>query len=365
MRRMVMTVALMAAAISPQVVRADDQAIAQNIEERLLSAKSGGELRGFKIDLQVDQGTVWMKGHVANEDQLDLALDIARRVPGVRQVVNDLSIKGAATAPPSSAPGGSGREPLFGSRKSSAPAPFPAPEIGSGAKDLAERIPTADRGRSTQVKPAAHGTQSSAASDETIANTLVSRLQQLESRGQLTGCEIDLHVEERVVFLEGNCGSSEQQSAVIEIARRISGVKQVVNGIRVSQAIRQTSAMSPTAAARPIQAVSGSPVPVGYRPIGPVAYQQAAGAAPVPTQMPSNIGGVQGVSYDHPNLPGYAWPATAAYPNYGALTYPRQYSPSAWPYIGPFYPYPQVPLGWRKVALEWDDGWWFLDFTSR
>jgi hypothetical protein len=47
------------------------------------------------------------------------------------------------------------------------------------------------------------------------------------------------------------------------------------------------------------------------------------------------------------------------------LTYPTQYSPSAWPYIGPFYPYPQVPLGWRKVTLEWDDGWWFLDFKSK
>ena len=40
------------------------------------------------------------------------------------------------------------------------------------------------------------------------------------------------------------------------------------------------------------------------------------------------------------------------------------YSPTAWPFIGPFYPYPQVPLAWRKVSLEWDDGWWFLDFNS-
>jgi hypothetical protein len=24
-----------------------------------------------------------------------------------------------------------------------------------------------------------------------------------------------------------------------------------------------------------------------------------------------------------------------------------------------------VPLGWRKVTLEWDDGWWFLDFKDR
>ena len=75
-------------------------------------------------------------------------------------------------------------------------------------------------------------------------------------------------------------------------------------------------------------------------------------------------GQARAVSYDNAQMPGYAWPSYASYPNYAALTYPRQYSPAAWPYIGPFYPYPQVPLGWRKVSLEWDDGWWFLDFSS-
>jgi BON domain len=74
--------------------------------------------------------------------------------------------------------------------------------------------------------------------------------------------------------------------------------------------------------------------------------------------------GGRGVSTDNPNMPGYAWPSYASYPNYAALSYPQQYSPTAWPYIGPFYPYPQVPLAWRKVSLEWDDGWWFLDFSS-
>ncbi len=69
--------------------------------------------------------------------------------------------------------------------------------------------------------------------------------------------------------------------------------------------------------------------------------------------------------YDQPHMPNYAWPSYAAYPNYAALTYPKQYSPTAWPYIGPFYPYPQVPMGWRKVTLEWHDGWWQLDFKDR
>lgn len=69
--------------------------------------------------------------------------------------------------------------------------------------------------------------------------------------------------------------------------------------------------------------------------------------------------------YDQPHMPNYAWPSYAAHPNYAALTYPKQYSPTAWPYIGPFYPYPQVPMGWRKVTLEWHDGWWQLDFKDR
>jgi hypothetical protein len=84
-------------------------------------------------------------------------------------------------------------------------------------------------------------------------------------------------------------------------------------------------------------------------------------APPMPTQGCGAGGGM----YDAPNLPGYAWPGYAAYPNYAAVSYPQQYSASAWPYIGPFYPYPQVPLGWRKVTLEWDDGWWMLDFNDK
>jgi len=68
--------------------------------------------------------------------------------------------------------------------------------------------------------------------------------------------------------------------------------------------------------------------------------------------------------YNQPNLPDYSWPAYANYPNYSQVSYPRSYSPKAWPYIGPYYPYPQVPLGWRKVTLEHHDGWWWLDFDD-
>ena len=108
-------------------------------------------------------------------------------------------------------------------------------------------------------------------------------------------------------------------------------------------------------------AAKGDVTPAGFHALG--AKHAARHAGPVPAY----IGGAGGQppAYDQPHMPNYAWPSYAASPNYAAVTYPKQYSPTAWPFIGPFYPYPQVPLGWRKVALEWDDGWWFLDFYDR
>ena len=105
----------------------------------------------------------------------------------------------------------------------------------------------------------------------------------------------------------------------------------------------------------------GPPAPMGP---GAASGEVVGTPRPMPAYVPTGPGAVAPYHFDHPQMPGYAWPSYASYPNYAAVTYPKQYSPTAWPYIGPFYPYPQVPLGWRKVTLEWDDGWWFLDFKD-
>ena len=65
-----------------------------------------------------------------------------------------------------------------------------------------------------------------------------------------------------------------------------------------------------------------------------------------------------------PNVPNYAWPSYAAHPNYAQVTYPKYYKANCWPNMGPFYPYPKPPLGWRKVTMEWHDGKWWLDFDD-
>lgn len=129
--------------------------------------------------------------------------------------------------------------------------------------------------------------------------------------------------------------------------------------------VRQVAAHAPIRQPRqvhyPTHASSNRPIPVAYIQGG---LQPVDQPGPVPAYSAPMGSGVAPARYDQAHMPNCAWPSYAAYPNYAALTYPKQYSPTAWPYIGPFYPYPQVPLGWRKVTLEWDDGWWMLDFKD-
>jgi len=216
----------------------------------------------------------------------------------------------------------------------------------------------------------------------------------LKQSGKLKGYRVAVKYEDGVAWLTGTVTSKQQKLLAEQVIQNDAGVKHVVSKLevvpsdtRVRQASnnvsrrgnqlaprRQASRPAPRQMAprqRRMARPMGRPMPqphaAGRRPVRPANYApmgggaggapRGGGMAPRPTgHIPSAVG--QSVSYDNPQLPGYAWPSYSASPNYAALTYPKQYSPSAWPYIGPFYPYPQ------KVSLEWDDGWWFLDFND-
>jgi len=416
MRRLFLGLAIATiAALSPCWVQADDQQIAQQIVQQLRQQKADGRLTGFGIDLEVESGIVWLKGHVTTPEQQQLVLDLARRVDGVTQVVNDITVKAAPAAAPRSdaqvrpallKDGGESNvlhkpgallgnlnrsmqralrpEKKEASRKAEptvahkAPAPAePTPAAPPALKPTAVQT--------TQVAQ----TRPAAATDEELAEEVISRLRTQKERGTLRNFDVDVQVNEQVVWVSGRVASDEQQALVLDITRRVRGVKQVVNDLQVtSQAPIQTvsapvvsaaPAMAPPSqmpavvpsqvpaplpyAPAPGMAMPGRQVPLAFAPAQSVAYNQQYVGQPMP-EVPA-AAGVARARFDNPAMPAYAWPSYAAYPNYAAVTYPRQYSPTAWPYIGPFYPYPQVPLGWRKVTMEWDDGWWWLDFKSK
>ncbi len=209
----------------------------------------------------------------------------------------------------------------------------------------------------------------SGAGDATITDTIISKLQAQKAAGALRGFDLDVTTTSGDVALRGRVNSPEQKALVLDIARRVKGVRKVIDDVSVGSAVRQASTQVPSGDLQPVPQTSmpvmGGGVPRPMAPSMVVNQPMGAVGAPVPMQAGGVPYGQGAPRYDQPYMPSYAWPSYAAYPNYAAVTYPKQYSPSAWPYIGPFYPYPQVPLGWRKVALEWDDGLWYLDFTSK
>ena len=98
MRRVIFGLAIgIIAALSPSWGLANDTQIAGQIRSDLRTQEKLGILRGFTINITVEDGTVWLTGRVSDADQQALALDIARRTSGVKRVINGLSVAPGAT----------------------------------------------------------------------------------------------------------------------------------------------------------------------------------------------------------------------------------------------------------------------------
>jgi hypothetical protein len=200
---------------------------------------------------------------------------------------------------------------------------------------------------------------------------------------RLSGENIEIRYQHGVAALSGTVGDRRQIARAAQVVLRVPGVQAVDN-----QLTSDEQAAGPASKPRAIDPRAIPVLPVSNRAVMPVAYQAAGGQPAAPGQNglapplgapgpggpaispPPNYGhpgqGAAHTVYDMPHLPqNRAWPSYAHYPNAAQISYPQQYSAGAWPYIGPFYPYPQVPLGWRSAQLEWDDGYWFLNFNPR
>ncbi|MEM6329953.1 MAG: BON domain-containing protein [Planctomycetota bacterium] len=265
---------------------------------------ASGRLKNYEVGVQFLGGVAWLSGSVTDAAQAEAAAAIAARVDGVTRVVNQLKVKPQAKPQavqhlPPAAEGGSG---LLVSL---------ADESGESASP-ATMAAAEPAGRQANYEPEPVPTPQT-------TQPMPRQRTQRAGRGMRQGMGRGMPV------------------PFARTAQR-----------PMNQRPMNQQGMMPQRGVRP----------ANYGAMQAQAMQEQGGYVPA-----RGMGGASGVSYDSPNMPGYAWPSYAAHPNYSAVTYPKQYSPTAWPYIGPFYPYPQVPLGWRKVALEWDDGWWFLDFS--
>jgi hypothetical protein len=178
----------------------------------------------------------------------------------------------------------------------------------------------------------------------------------LRQSGRLHGYRIDVTFQNGVAELSGQVASPAQREEALRLAQGVRGVERVIDLLTVAgeEAVRPAQAQQ---FKPPMPRPTGEPSKMPQAPPGPPSQEGAPVAEPTPIfQAPP--GAAQ--QYNPPRMPPYAWPTYAPYNNYSRVGYPSIYPYESWPFIGPMYPFPKIPLGWRSVCLTWQDGtWWY------
>lgn len=348
--RRLMAALFAASMLVPSVGRAED--LAARVATKL---KDSGAMSGYRVSVRSEDKTIFLEGSVGTPKQIEMAVVTAENTAGVERVVNRLTVvpPTQSSAKPKPAGGAAFGMSLPSSMMTLFSAPVKEGEPVKPQVQLTQATETdsnaadAESRPETSVKPAPSVRKAPAQAVQArkprplgapVARPMAQQPMKRQARGSIARTSgMESHAEPMIVsdVVVGEPSPMPHGGAV--------GDGQIVPGSE--RIIGDSGARGYAGAPGGGYAAGrmGRPLPMG------------AGGAGMP---------VASVRGEGPNMPNYAWPSYAASPNYAALQYPTQYSPTAWPYIGPFYPYPQVPLGWRRVSLEWDDGWWFLDFDD-
>jgi BON domain len=190
--------------------------------------------------------------------------------------------------------------------------------------------------------------------NQRIADAIAERLRQ---SGTLRHYDLSISFQNGTAELRGQVASQGQRDELRRLVQAVAGVESVSDRTSLADtaAVTQAQAVVPgplvepqplapkiptTPAAPAVAAVPGQAIPAEPTPI----YQ----VPPLPS-----------TETNPPPLPPYAWPTYAPYNNFSRVAYPTLYPYQAWPFIGPIYPFPKVPPGWRSIKLDWYDGYWW------
>ena len=339
-----------------QASKKENQQVAEEI-----AAAMRGKVQG-QIDIECKDGLAILVGTVGDQKLKDNASQLAGQVAGVSKVENRLSVVEK-------------KRPLT---------PRVLGEGGAPSGVVSANHLGGDR-RSSRVEMVNNaGAAASTPNNQAYAEQIGAAL----SSANLDGYDIQVRFQNGNAILDGSVGTQAERATASQVVSSVPGVVSVVNRLNSADVASRSPAGQPGPSGPNGRPGPYSPGPQGPGPPGPgppnniqASGYQPPGAGPAPGQqmpgsMPMGPGGppqayghpgmgASQATYNNPSLPDYAWPSYAQYPNSAAVNYPTQYSASAFPYIGPFYPYPQVPLGWRDATLRWDDGQWNLLFRSR
>jgi hypothetical protein len=195
--------------------------------------------------------------------------------------------------------------------------------------------------------------------NQQLADTIAAALR---NSGRMNGYAVDIRVVKGDVELTGTVASIAQRDEALQIVRGVPGVESVHDSLTLVAPVTPVTATTQPVTVEP-RTIQPGPV---EGPTGPAIGSQSPEPMPIFRAMPQ-APGFAGPAAGHmppPPMPPYAWPTYAPYNNYSRVAYPTLYPYQSWPFIGPVYPFPKVPLGWRSIQLKWEDGHWWYGRTA-
>jgi hypothetical protein len=197
----------------------------------------------------------------------------------------------------------------------------------------------------------------------------------LKSNRQLHLYRVEVTFHGGVAELSGHVNGQTQHDEVIRTVQGVSGVDQVVDRLEIRDVVTLRPAQGqapPFAFPPPAAAPPGAAAPFGPQAPAAPPFPPPPGMVPRPLAPPLNGPAAPeptpifqphmgpSTNMPPPRMPPNAWPTYAPYNNYSRVAYPSLYPYQSWPFVGPFYPFPKIPPGWRSIYLEWMDGcWWY------
>lgn len=171
----------------------DDATITATVKTRLAEERAATLTR---VHVDTVRQTVYLNGVVESEAMRERAEQIARQVSGVAAVVNNLQVQGAATAPSVAAPTGSA--PGAAATGTVTPVPAAATPPMTDAE-----ITTAVKAKLATEEPSVLGT-------------------------------VAVETQDGTVHLRGTVADETTRDRTVELTRRVPGVREVVNELRLA-----------------------------------------------------------------------------------------------------------------------------------
>jgi hypothetical protein len=194
-------------------------------------------------------------------------------------------------------------------------------------------------------------------SNQKMADAIAANLRE---SGQLRHYSVEISFAAGTAELSGTVTDQAQHDEVLRIVQGVPGVERVRDRVTLTGSLQTVADIEEKPQPPAAPEISKLPPPIKEGAAPP-----AANAAPLAQPVPI-FQAPPGAPYglNPPKMPPYAWPTYAPYNNYSRVAYPTAYPYNAWPFIGPIYPFPKVPLGWRSVKLEFEDGYWWFSKTA-